>query len=263
MMLSSYHTHSNFSDGKNTVEEMILSAIEKGCKEIGFSDHAPMKFDCEWSIKSEKIGLYKNEVLRMKDKYKNQIKVYLGIEQDYFSVPADGYDYIIGSVHYVYKNGEYLAVDLSGEKMKSFVDKHYGGDVYEYCEDYFKLIKDIYRKTKCNIIGHFDLVTKFNEKFPMIDINHPRYVKAIDDALSELLKTPAIFELNTGAISRGYRTTPYPDSDTVDKIAKSKKPFVITSDTHNVDTVTCEFERQQKILKDKGYKYIFSLEEII
>ncbi len=263
MTLSSYHTHSTYSDGKNTLEEMVLSAIESGCKEIGFSDHAPMTFDCEWSFTEDKIEPYRNEILALKEKYKDKIKVFVGIEQDYYSVPAKGYDYIIGSVHYVYKNGEYLPVDLSGKAMEDFVNKHYNGDVYSYCEDYFKLVKDVYNKTKCQIIGHFDLVTKFNEKHPMIDTNHPRYVKAVDEALKELLKTPAIFEINTGAISRGYRTTPYPDEPTIDKIAKSGKKFVITSDTHNKETITCQFKEQEAYLDKKGYGYITSLEEII
>lgn len=263
MTLGSYHTHSTFSDGKSTLEEVVLSAIEKGCGEIGFSDHAPMTFDCEWSVKAEKIEKYKAEVTALKEKYKGKIKIYLGIEQDYYSVPAKGYDYIIGSVHYVRKNGEYLPVDLSGEAMKSFVDKHYDGDVYAYCEDYFAMIKDIVKVTNCQIIGHFDLVTKFNERFPMIDINHPRYVKAVDDAIASLLLENAIFEVNTGAISRGYRTTPYPDNRTMELIAKSEKPFVITSDSHHRDTITFNFEEQQEALDKKGYKYIKSLDEIL
>jgi histidinol-phosphatase (PHP family) len=98
---------------------------------------------------------------------------------------------------------------------------------------------------------------------PLIDINHPRYVKAVDEAVEELLKTPAIFEVNTGAISRGYRTTPYPDDRTMAKIAQGGKKFVITSDTHNKETVTFKFEEQQKKLDAMGYGYITSLEEII
>lgn len=263
MSLSSYHTHSVYSDGKNTLEEMVQSAIEKGCSEIGFSDHAPMAFRCDWSTSKEKIDSYKKEILALKEKYKNQIKIYLGIEQDYFSLPAEGYDYIIGSVHYVYKNGEYLSVDISADEVKAFIDKHYGGDAYSYCEDYYKLVKDVYAQTRCQIIGHFDLVTKFNERMPIIDTSHPRYVNAVNDALDTLMKTNAIFEVNTGAISRGYRTTPYPENTILDKIAKNGKPFVITSDTHNKETVTFGFDKQEAYLEEKGYSYIKSLDEIL
>ena len=97
----------------------------------------------------------------------------------------------------------------------------------------------------------------------MIDINNPRYVKAYTEALNKLLATPAIFEINTGAISRGYRTTPYPDSNMIDIIAKSGKPFAICSDTHSVESVACNLEAEREKLDKKGYTYIKSLQEIL
>ena len=263
MIVSTYHTHSTYSDGKNTLEEMVKAAIDCGMKEIGFSDHAPTPFYCEWSVRAQRLNDYVKDIQELKEKYKDQIKVYLGIEQDYYSIEPLDYEYILGSVHYVYKNGEYLPVDLSAKAMQDFVNKHYNGDVYSYCEDYFELVGDVYEKTKCQIIGHFDLVTKFNEELPLIDINHPRYVKAYTKAIEKLLKTPAIFEINTGAISRGYRTGPYPDDNMIDMIAKSGKPFAICSDSHSVNTVAAELENEREKLDKKGYTYIKSLTEIL
>ena len=123
MIVSTYHAHSTYSDGKNTLEEMVQAAIKCGMKEIGFSDHAPIPFYCEWSIRAQRLEDYKKEVLALKEKYKDQIKIYLGIEQDYYSTEAEDYEYLIGSVHYVYKNGEYLPVDLSAKAMQEFVNK--------------------------------------------------------------------------------------------------------------------------------------------
>lgn len=263
MIASTYHTHSTYSDGKSSLEEMIKSAIDCGMKEIGFSDHAPMPFCCEWSIREQDVSNYINEIQALKEKYKDKITIYLGIEQDYYSTKPRSYEYILGSVHYVYKNGEYLPVDLSASAMQDFVNKHYDGDVYSYCEDYFELVGDLYNKTKCQIIGHFDLVTKFNEQLPIIDINHPRYVKAYTSALDKLLKAPVIFEINTGAISRGYRKGPYPDDNMIDIIAKSGKPFAICSDSHSVNTVDFGLEKERERLEKKGYKYIKSLSEIL
>ncbi len=263
MIASTYHTHSTYSDGKNTLEEMVKSAIACGMKEIGFSDHAPMPFYCEWSMRAQDLDDYSKEILALKEKYKDQITIYLGIEQDYYSIEPLRYEYILGSVHYVYKNGKYLPVDLSAKAMQDFVNKHYDGDVYSYCEDYFELVGDLYNKTKCQIIGHFDLVTKFNEQLPLIDINHPRYVKAYSKALEKLLKAPVIFEINTGAISRGYRTAPYPDDNIIDIIAKSGKPFALCSDSHSTETVATELESEREKLENKGYKYIKSLREIL
>ena len=263
MIVSTYHTHSNFSDGKNTLEQMVLSAIENGMKELGFSDHAPMSFDCNWDAKKEQISEYKSQVLALKEKYKDQIKIYLGIEQDYFSIKPEKYEYILGSVHYIYKNGKYLELDYSAERTKENIDLYYGGDALAYCEDYYKLVGDVVEKTGCQIIGHFDLITKFNEKMPLIDVNHPRYKKAWKEALDKLLKTDAIFEINTGAISRGYRTSPYPSDEMIDYIAKSGKKFAICSDSHSVDSIACNLENEREKLENKGYKYIKSLEEIL
>ena len=194
MIVSTYHAHSTYSDGKNTLEEMVQAAINSGMKEIGFTDHAPMQFFCDWSMDASKVQDYKSEVLALREKYKDQIKIYLGIEQDYYSIPADpDYDFILGSVHYVYKNGQYLSVDISASEVHDFINKQQNGDAYAYCEDYFKLVGDIYEKTNCDIVGHFDLVTKFNETIPLIDINNPRYVKAYTEALNKLLKSPRYF----------------------------------------------------------------------
>ena len=39
------HTHTCFCDGKNTPEEMVISAIEKGMDVLGFSGHSSSSFD--------------------------------------------------------------------------------------------------------------------------------------------------------------------------------------------------------------------------
>lgn len=263
MTVSTYHTHSKYSDGKNTLEEMVLAAIDAGMPEIGFSDHAPTPFYCDWSIKAQRLDDYKKEIKALKEKYKDKIKIYLGIEQDYFSIPAEGYDYILGSVHYIYKDGVYLELDKNADTTKENVEKHYGGDGVAYAVDYFKLVKDVVRVTGCQIIGHFDLVTKFNEVMPLIDVTDPRYIAAWKDAIDELNKTKAIFEINTGAISRGYRTSPYPSDEIIDYIAKSNKPFAICSDTHSTSSIATNLEEERLKLERKGYGYIKSLKEII
>ena len=80
------------------------------------------------------------------------------------------------------------------------------------------MVSDIYNKTKCDIIGHFDLITKFNEGNALFDASDERYKSAAKAAAEALLKTPAVFEVNTGAMSRGYRDEPYPAKEILDML---------------------------------------------
>ena len=96
--------------------------------------------------------------------------------------------------------------------------------------------------TKCDIIGHFDLVSKFIEVDPAFDVKHPRYVKAWQQAADELLKTGKPFEMNTGAMSRGYRTEPYPAKDIRDYIRAHGGKLIMSSDAHAKENITYGFK---------------------
>ena len=262
MKFSSYHVHTTFCDGKNTAEEMILAAISQGCSEIGFSGHSYLPQE-SWTMSEQETLNYFETLTLLKEKYKDKIRVYIGIEQDYYSEsPTLPFDYIIGSVHSVKVGEKYYYVDESTEATERAINEAFGGDPYAYCEAYYENVKEIYEKTRCDIIGHFDLVTKFIELSPIFSETHPRYVAARDEALDALIDTPAFFEINTGAISRGYRKTPYPTSDVIAKIASAGKPFVINSDSHSAETIDFMLDDVAAELDSKGYSYIKALSEL-
>lgn len=232
------HTHTTYSDGKNTPEEMILAAADEGLDTIGISDHSYTSIDESYCIKKEKIAGYVAEISALKEKYKGKIEVLCGIEQDYFSdEPTDMFDYAIGSVHYIKAGGEYIPVDESAEILKKAADKYFGGDMYALVEEYYRLEADVIRKTNADIIGHFDLITKFQEQTPLFDERNPRYISAWKKACDELLKTKKPFEINTGAISRGYRTTPYPSEEIRQYILENNGALILSSDSHTTDSV--------------------------
>lgn len=263
MILGTYHAHTEFCDGKSSAEEMILAAIELGAGEIGLSPHSPVPGE-NWCIRNENLALYKKKMKVLKEKYKGEIRVYMGIEEDYVSsTDTKDFDYVIGSVHAITVNGENLWVDLSASEVRENVNKYFHSDPYKYTEAYFERVSDVYEKTHCDIIGHFDLVTKFLEKDPLFSLNDERYLKQKESALNSLLNTPAIFEVNTGAISRGYRTMPYPDDFVLQRIKESGKPVIINSDSHSKETVLFGIEKEQKRMDSLGIKYLNSLSELL
>lgn len=239
-----YHVHTTFSDGKNTAEEMVLAAIAQGLSEIGFSDHAPVPFHDGWSMEHDAFPAYRAEIARLREKYAGQIRVLCGIEQDLFSdTPTDGFDYVIGSVHYILADGEYIPVDKDAQTLRDGADRHFDGDLLALCEAYFAEVARVADEAHATVVGHFDLITKFNELTPMIDTSAPRYLAAWQSAADRLLAAGIPFEINTGAISRRRRTTPYPAADMIAYLAARGGRFVMCGDTHAVSTIAYQFEK--------------------
>ena len=256
-MMTDYHIHTVFCDGKNTPEEIVKTAIQKNIDEIGFSGHSYVDFDKEYSMSPENTKRYLDEISALKNKYINEIKIFCGIEQDYYSeAPEYNYDYIIGSVHYLKCADEYISVDLDKESLISATVKYFSGDIYSLIEEYYRHVGSIVEKTKCNIIGHFDLVEKFNEDGKLFDRNHKRYIDAYKSALDLLLKSGAIFEINTGAVARTYRTKPYPNSDILKYICNAGGIVILSSDCHSAENLCFGFADAENMARLCGFKNI-------
>lgn len=247
MTLSNYHTHTCYCDGKDRPEELVREAIRLGCPELGFSGHSHLSFD-DCCMTAEGTEQYKSEIRRLREQYRDQLRIRLGLEQDYFGdLPTDDYEYVIGSVHYVPMEDRMISVDTSAEDFDAAVATLYVGDVYAFAEEYYALVGRIYEKTECNIVGHFDLITKFNEGNCRFDTSHPRYRKAAGEALEALLAAPVIFEINTGAIARGYRRTPYPENWILRELIAHKAPLLLSSDCHDKRFLLCELEKYRDL----------------
>lgn len=249
MILKDYHIHTNFCDGKNTPEEVVLSAIKMGLTEIGFSGHSYVEFDTDFCISKEKIPEYIAEIERLKVKYSGKISILCGIEQDYYSdEPTDCFDFVIGSVHYIKSDDTYIPVDLSPEILKEAIKIHFNNNNLLFVKAYFDMVSDVVNKTNADVIGHFDLLTKFNEIEPIFDTSDERYVNLWKNAVDKLLAYNKPFEINTGAISRGYKTFPYPSDDIIAYIKQKGGKFILTSDSHSADTLCYKFEEFEYLL---------------
>lgn len=241
--------HTAYCDGARTPEDMILSAIDKGLTTVGISGHSYTFFDTSYCMQKRDIPRYLSELHYLRAKYFDRIHVLCGVEQDYYSdYPTDDFDYVIGSVHYLKVDDGYVSVDESPAILREAARKYFDGDIYALCEQYFETVADVADRTDCDIIGHFDLISKFIEKEPLFDVHHPRYVAAWQYAVDELLVFDIPFEINTGAISRGYRTAPYPSAEIIAYIRKKGGRFVLSSDAHDTNGIAYRFDRYEALV---------------
>ena len=239
------HVHTTFCDGHATPEEMVRAALSMGCERIGFSAHAPMPFDT-YALPREREDEYRREITRLREEYRGRIDVLCGLEVDLWSYPVEKtYDYIIGSVHAFSKeqpDGSHAAVDGSREEFEAAIERDFGGDPYAACEDYFSLVAEL-GKLKPDIIGHFDLIRKYNRGGCYFDETSQRYLNAARAAVDALLPLGVPFEVNTGLVGRGYRETPYPAAPILAYILKHGGRVILTGDAHRPEGLCFEFEK--------------------
>ena len=257
------HTHSVMCDGKDTLEEMVLSAIEKGFDSIGFSGHSFMDIYAEFSMNEEKTAAYKAEIARLQQVYGDRIKIWCGLEKDnYTTISTEGYDYLIGSVHVMKHPEGLLFVDWTADCTRENIEKVFGGDGIAYAKHYFQAVADLPNHGSFDILGHFDLLTKFNEKEPdLFDTQCTEYRTAATEAAEALVGKVKFFEVNTGAISRGYRTTPYPDPYIIKEMKRLGFGAIISSDCHDRNFLDCGYEDAKRLLKEAGFTEHYVLKE--
>ena len=254
-ILSNLHTHSTFCDGNNTPEEIVLSAIDKGFSSIGFSGHGYTPYDLRYCMKN--TDGYIAEIRRLKEKYRGKIKVLLGIEEDAFApVRREDFDYIIGSSHYYYKDGTYLPIDSSYDHFKKCLEA-FEYDVITMAEQYFNSFCDYIQRRKPDIIGHFDLITKFDELDRSLFLENREYRAIAEKYLLKAVECGCIFEVNTGAITRGLRKSPYPSRHLLHIMKDLDVKLMLSSDSHVVDTLDGAFEETCDYLYNSGFRYVY------
>lgn len=259
MIKQNLHTHSLYCDGKNTVDEMVLEAIRRGFTILGFSGHGYCSVD-HCSMNEENTQKYIRDVLSAKEKYKDKITVFLGVEQDLLGQAAikhQPYDYIIGSVHYMNLHQHYLAVDESYE-MTQKIASAYGGFL-NYAESYFNEVKKLADKDEIDIIGHIDLLTKFNEDESFIAFDNADYLQLAYACIDKLIDKGKIFEVNTGAIARGMRKTPYPHQTLLKYIYKHGGSICLNSDCHQKEMLDCYYKEALAFIQDCGFTSMMML----
>jgi histidinol-phosphatase (PHP family) len=264
MHLTNLHTHTAYCDGKYSAEDMILAAINSKFQSIGISTHGPTSFVSDWNIQAGRVENYMEEIANLKEKYKNQIDVFLGMELDY--IPGIGFDemsrslierldYYIGSVHYLgyFKNGIMWTVDYNLEELTQGINESFGGNARLAVESYYDVISEMAISYQPPIIGHLDLFKKNNKNNVLFDEKEEWYVKAVEKCLKAIKNTSCSIEINTGGIARGYTKEQYPSTFILKMIKDMGIPVVINSDAHTVEGIDCKFDEMYKLVRELGF----------
>jgi histidinol-phosphatase (PHP family) len=267
-MLYNLHTHSQFCDGKEDMEQFVLAAIRNGFKTLGFSGHSPLPFDTYFSIKSEQLKDYAAEILRLKEKYRSQIEILSSLEIDY--VPGIGptfeelrsqmdMDYTIGSVHLVKGPDDYLWF-IDGPDRSQYVEGiHKFESPREAVGTYFKQINDMLENERPDIVGHIDKVKMYN-KNEFFTNGSGWYQKMFLETLHFVKEFGVILEINTRGIYKGKCDELFPAVEYLVDIKHMGIPIMISTDAHKSDELLGYVPETLRILNEIGFKKLTTIE---
>ncbi len=262
MFRSSYHTHNLFCDGTATIEEVVLAAIAAGLGEIGISSHAPLPWPVEWIMPRERLDAYLAEVRDLRGRYADRIAVLLGAEIDYIPdagviafqrdqvLPA-GFDYLIGSVHFLGGDDPPRAFDSTPEGFDAILRQSYGGDIRAMVAEYYLRVGEMMRLPGIRIVGHLDLIKRWNADHRYFQGDEPWYLEAAEGALRAIAAAGRMVELNTAAWRRGF-DEPYPAPRLLARCRDLDIPIVVNADAHAPSEVTRDFDRAHALLAELG-----------
>ncbi len=257
MRFSNLHTHSTFSDGKNTPAEIAEAAAQRNFLSIGFSDHSDTPCDQSYCMKQKDYPAYFRTVRELKKQWDGRMDVLLGLELDYYSdIDREPFDYIIASVHYICKDQDCYPIDHSLRQQQDCIARLCGGSRLEMAKRYYDLLLRHVAASRPDIVGHFDVITKFG----LYDDADPAYEDLALQTLDEVLKICPRVEMNTGAIARGVRTAPYPAPFLLQRILERGGKILLSSDSHAADTLDCYFPESVDLLRRVGFRDMLILD---
>ena len=248
-MLSNFHTHSCYCDGKATPREMVDFAVAHGFTALGFSGHSPLPFENTFSI-TDYDG-YCREVRMLQEEYKDRIEIRLGLEIDYIPGMLEdfaelkekgGLDYTIGSVHLipaqgvVPKDGDDLWM-IDGSRYQTYDEglmKHYGGDIRRGVKAYFHQQNEMLVKNRPTILGHPDKIAMHNRGRYFSEAE-PWYEELALETLSLVHELGLVCEVNTRGIYKGRHPDFYPSRRLLRQMRQWRIPVIVSTDAHAPD----------------------------
>ena len=251
---SNIHTHTNWSDGKDSMEQVIEASISKGFHTIGISDHNYVSIVPEYCLGETQEAEYRQKLEEMKAAYAGRIDVLAGFEFDFDGLaPEQSYDYIIGSVHNVNIGGTLYEVDHDPPHFQRLLDAC-GGSSLEVAKRYYASLAENILRWKPDVLGHFDLLTKFS----MVEYSE-QYWDCAEEALEAMLPAVKVVEVNTGAMSRGWRKEAYPADRILRKIRALGGNIMVSADSHQAQHVDYAFDETVDRLRSLGFASVMEM----
>ena len=245
-LICDMHVHTKFScDSDVELEAYSIEAIEKGIHTICFTDHIDHNKN-DYGYGYYDNNKFFNDFLNVKEKYSAKLNILCGIEfsephiyqEKLFEYSKLPYDFILGSVHYWYK-----------DMFLSHMVRH--GISVDICWKYYwNEVLLAVKEGGFDCLGHMDFPKRYYGKI-IYDF------EKISEICIELVKKNIVLEINTSTLRKNITET-MPNKEIL-SIYKScgGKHITIGSDSHKREELSADYSVAKDIIKH------FDFEEII
>lgn len=255
--MSSPHVHTTYCDAKSTAAQMAQAAMDEGFVSLGFSGHACQGYDPKYAMSAEGETAYIKEVLRLRRQYEGRMRIWLGVERDKHAfADRTKYAYVIGSAHYVPFGNQYVSVDGNPAVLANARTAQYSGDGMALAHTYYRELASYIRAYCPDIIGHFDLVRKYNKQLALFDEADPAYLNMATAAMNLAYEGCSLLEINTGGMARNGAEEPYPILPLLQHWRALGGKVILSSDCHLASQIAFGYEKGLALIRQAGFDRI-------
>lgn len=268
------HTHNNELrfDGYADAKTMISSAIDKGFKTIGVTNHVIVNkvLDFDRNIEpmffnnfKDATECYKRHIDILQNlKQEFNIDIKIGFECDFFTssdwrnnfekmIKELDIDYLIGSNHFLKSIDETFLCNIY--HLKKIPNRPDEETIHQYTINHYKNIIECIKSGYFTFIAHLDYCTIFNLGAD------ERYDEYKHEIIETLIKTRTPIELNTSGYDRIDK--PHPSPWMLETLAKSNLvPILISDDAHDPTRIGKYFDKAESLLAKLNYTNRFTLD---
>ncbi len=267
----SYHNHTDFSDGIDSLIAMVKRAKEIGFAELGISDHLivhkNMYQSPSWADMQQKSAayIYNADFKSILDKYRyhcdeirrlsrsENFKLYIGFEVDYFTYDGweEEFKWFVSQLDYDYlQSGNHFFCNESCEKiinMANFLLLCQDNQLqYKYIAQHFSILKKAVESRMFKFLAHFDYLKRFCGNAYRFDL----FKNDIAVVLDGLQQTQTALEVSTKGLRKAGEL--YPGAEILQETAKRDIAVIINDDAHCAAELGMSFDKAEAELVKYG-----------
>lgn len=261
--LYTFHSHTQFCDGRAPMRVMAEAAVASGFTNYGFTPHSPIPFESPCNMSFEAVDEYFAEYRAISsDPALASCRFFAGMEVDYLGEewgPSHAFfstiplDFIIGSVHFIpTPEGELVDIDGRYENFRHRMEKYFRNDIEYVVDTFYRQSEAMISAGGFDILGHFDKVGQ-NASYYKPGIERSAFYRGYIDRMIELIVSNKLaIELNTKAREEHGRFFPGPEA--LARLVAAGTTVLVNSDAHRPECINASRDEALALLKSLQQK---------